>query len=82
MLLILNLSMQIKTYGEFFDIPAPEELVFISWFEGGEIFRSGCTYQRRQGKIFYFDPGHGAVPVFGNARPLEKVNRKKENYIS
>lgn len=46
-----------ETYGERFDIPAPDELVFISWFSGGEVFRSGCCYNRGLGKIFYFRPG-------------------------
>ena len=46
---------QTEMYGERFDIPAPDTLVFISWFEGGEVFRSGCCYQRGKGKIFYLD---------------------------
>src|SRR5690625_2204083 len=46
-----------EMYGEHFDIPAPDELVLVSWFEGGEVFRSGCVYYRGQGKIFYFRPG-------------------------
>lgn len=53
-----------EMYGEFFDIPAPDELVFISWFAGGEVFRSGCTWRRGKGKIFYFRPGHETFPIF------------------
>jgi len=53
-----------ETYGEFFDIPAPDELVFVSWFQGGEVFRSGCAFYRRQGKIFYFRPGHETHPTY------------------
>lgn len=53
-----------EMYGERFDIPAPETLVFISWFEGGEVFRSGCCYTRGKGKIFYFRPGHETFPVY------------------
>jgi trehalose utilization protein len=53
-----------EMYGEFFDIPAPDELVFISWFEGGEVFRSGCTFRRGKGKIFYFRPGHETFPIY------------------
>ena len=53
-----------EMYGEFFDIPAPDELIFISWFEGGEVFRSGCTFRRGRGKIFYFRPGHETHPIF------------------
>ncbi len=53
-----------EMYGEHFDIPPPDTLVFISWFEGGEVFRSGCCYQRGQGKIFYFRPGHESYPMY------------------
>ena len=55
-----------ETYGERFEIPAPDELVFVSWFSGGEVFRSGCTFRRGNGKIFYFRPGHETVPSFKN----------------
>lgn len=55
---------QEETYGERFEIPAPDELVFISWFSGGEVFRSGCCYKRGLGKIFYFRPGHEEYPTF------------------
>jgi trehalose utilization protein len=53
-----------EMYGEFFDIPAPDELVFISSFSGGEVFRSGCTFRRGHGKIFYFSPGDQDYPVY------------------
>lgn len=53
-----------EMYGEPFGIPAPDEQVFISWFDGGEVFRSGCTWRRGAGKIFYFRPGHEAYPTY------------------
>jgi trehalose utilization protein len=53
-----------EMYGEHFDIPAPETLVFVSWFSGGEVFRSGCCYTRGNGKIFYFRPGHETLPTY------------------
>lgn len=53
-----------EMYGEHFDIPAPDELVLVSWFEGGEVFRSGCAYRRGHGKIFYFRPGHESYPTY------------------
>jgi trehalose utilization protein len=56
-----------EMYGEHFDIPAPETLVFVSWFTGGEVFRSGCTFTRGSGKIFYFRPGHETLPTYHNA---------------
>jgi trehalose utilization protein len=53
-----------ETYGEFFDIPAPDELIFISSFSGGEVFRSGATFRRGKGCIFYFSPGDESYPVY------------------
>jgi trehalose utilization protein len=53
-----------EMYGEHFDIPQPETLVFVSWFSGGEVFRSGCCYSRGRGKIFYFRPGHETLPTY------------------
>jgi len=55
---------QHEMYGEFFDIPVPDELVFISSYSGGEVFRSGCCFLRGKGRIFYFGPGHETVPVY------------------
>ncbi len=55
---------QTEMYGEHFDIPTPDELVFISWFEGGEVFRSGCIWKRGAGKIFYLRPGHETFPIY------------------
>jgi len=55
-----------EMYGEHFDIPAPDRLVFVSWFSGGEVFRSGCCYQRGRGRIFYFRPGHETYPTYFN----------------
>jgi trehalose utilization protein len=53
-----------EMYGEFFDIPQPDELIFISSFQGGEVFRSGCCWHRGLGKVFYFSPGHEAHPIY------------------
>jgi len=55
---------QAEMYGERFDIPAPDELVFVSWFKGGEVFRSGCCFRRGNGRIFYFRPGHESYPIY------------------
>ncbi|MEO0796624.1 MAG: ThuA domain-containing protein [Verrucomicrobiota bacterium] len=57
---------QTEMYGEPFAVPEPEEQVFISWFEGGEVFRSGNCYRRGNGKIFYFRPGHETYPIYHN----------------
>lgn len=57
-----------EMYGERFDIPTPDKLVFISWFEGGEVFRSGCCWNRGHGRIFYFRPGHEAYPIFHDSQ--------------
>jgi trehalose utilization protein len=56
-----------EMYGEHFDIPAPDQLVLVSWFQGGEVFRSGCCYQRGRGRVFYFRPGHETYPTYFNA---------------
>jgi len=56
-----------EMYGEYFDIPAPDELVFISNFSGGEVFRSGCCFQRGKGRVFYFSPGHETYPIYHRA---------------
>ncbi|WP_409298881.1 ThuA domain-containing protein [Peribacillus sp. SCS-26] len=61
-----------EMYGEHFDIPAPDELVMVSWFEGGEVFRSGCTYKRGNGRVFYFRPGHETYPTYHN-EAVQKV---------
>jgi trehalose utilization protein len=53
-----------EMYGEHFDIPAPDELVFVSSFSGGEVFRSGCTFRRGHGKVVYFSPGDQEYPVY------------------
>lgn len=55
---------QSEMYGEPFTVPEPLETVFISWFEGGEVFRSGMTWQRGGGRIFYFGPGHETYPIY------------------
>ena len=62
-----------EMYGEHFDIPDPDELVFISWFEGGEVFRSGCCFHRGLGRIFYFRPGHEVYPIYHNADVLKVI---------
>lgn len=60
-----------EMYGERFDIPEPDKVIFISWFEGGEVFRSGVTFTRGFGKIFYFRPGHETHPTFHNQQIIK-----------
>lgn len=55
-----------EMYGEFFDIPEPDVLVFVSWFAGGDVFRSGCCWQRGFGRVFYFAPGHETYNIYGD----------------
>ncbi len=62
-----------EMYGELFDIPQPDELVFISWFAGGEVFRSGCCFHRGSGKIFYFRPGHETFPIYYDENVLRVI---------
>ena len=56
-----------EMYGEPFGIPEPDELVFISWFTGGEVFRSGAAWRRGHGRVFYFRPGHETYPTYHDA---------------
>lgn len=63
-----------EMYGEPFSIPEPEEQVFISWFEGGEVFRSGNCWHRGNGKIFYFRPGHETYPIYSNESVLKVIH--------
>lgn len=82
-----------EMYGEPFDIPAPDEIIFLSWYKGGEVFRSGLTFFRGLGRIFYFSPGHETFPIYhhpmvqhviGNgiewAHQVHKPARKLENW--
>ncbi|WP_123041049.1 ThuA domain-containing protein [Cohnella candidum] len=65
---------QEEMYGEHFDIPQPDELVMVSWFEGGEVFRSGCCYSRGAGKVFYFRPGHETYPTYYNPQVRKVIS--------
>ena len=65
---------KVEMYGERFDIPAPDTLVFMSWFEGGEVFRSGCCWNRGRGKVFYFRPGHESYPIYHNEQILRVIH--------
>jgi len=62
-----------EMYGEHFDIPQPDQQVFISWFQGGEVFRSGCCWHRGLGKIFYFRPGHETLPIYHDPNILRVI---------
>ena len=66
-----------EMYGEHFDIPEPDELLFVSWFEGGEVFRSGCVWHRGRGKIFYFRPGHETYPIFHHEGVLQRDRQRR-----
>jgi len=62
-----------EMYGEPFDVPQPDELVFVSWFPGGEVFRSGCCWHRGRGKVFYFRPGHETFPTYHDGTVLKVI---------
>ena len=66
-----------ETYSEPFNIPEPDEVVFIGGYEGGEVFRSGCTFHRENGRIFYFQPGHESYPTYHD----EKVQMVIRNAV-
>lgn len=62
-----------EMYGEPFDIPHDGQVIFMSWFEGGNVFRSGVTFQRDRGRIFYFSPGHETFPVFHDENIIKVI---------
>ncbi|MFA6929843.1 MAG: ThuA domain-containing protein [Lentisphaeria bacterium] len=62
-----------EMYGEPFDIPQDGKLIFMSWFEGGNVFRSGVAFERDRGKIFYFSPGHETFPIFHDPIILQVI---------
>ena len=66
-----------EMYGEYFDIPKPDSVVFTGWFSGGEVFRSGCTFTHGAGRFFYFQPGHEKFPIYYN----ENVRQILENAV-
>ena len=72
---------QEEIYGEPFDIPTPDELVYIGWFEGGEVFRGGCVFVRGRGKIFYFNPGHETYPTY-RLSDVQKILRQACEYVA
>lgn len=57
-----------ETYGEPFSIPEPDKLVFVGWYDGGDVFRAGCCWRRGYGKVFYFQPGHESFPTYHDSR--------------
>ena len=62
-----------ETYGEHFEIPMPDAIVLTSWFQGGEVFRSGCCWRRGNGKVFYFGPGHETFPIYYQPEVLQVI---------
>lgn len=81
-----------ESYGEFMDIPKPDDIIFLGWFANGEVCRSGCTFTRGNGKIFFFQPGHETNPTFYHpqirkiiqnackwAMPTLKLNKRLEH---
>lgn len=69
-----------EMYGERFDVPAPDELVMMGWFKGGDVFRSAIVYNRGYGKVFYFQPGHETHPTYFNAN-IQKIMNNAANYL-
>ena len=70
-----------ETYGEPFVIPTPDKLLLISSYSGGEVFRSGCLYDRGNGKVFYFQPGHETYPTYYN-KDVQAVLRNAVRFVA
>ncbi|MBC7958509.1 MAG: ThuA domain-containing protein [Vallitaleaceae bacterium] len=69
-----------EMYGEYFDIPQPDELIFMGWFSGGEVIRAGCVFNRGLGKVFYFQPGHEEYPIYENPI-IQRILKNAVNYL-
>lgn len=70
-----------EMYGEYFDIPKPDELVFIGGFTSGEVFRSGCVWNRGWGKVFYFQPGHETYRSYFHPH-IRKIIQNAVHYLA
>jgi len=70
-----------EMYGERFDIPNPDEIIFLGWFAGGEVFRSGCVWNKGLGKVFYFQPGHETNPTF-HIPEIQKIITNAVHYVA
>ena len=70
-----------ETYAEPFQIPEPDEQIFLSWFENGYVFRSGCVWKRGFGKVFYFQPGHETVPTYYNPN-VQRILKNAAHYCA
>lgn len=70
-----------EMYGEYFDIPRPDDVVFMGWFEGGNVLRSGATFTRGAGKIFYFQPGHETYKTYDNLH-IQKIITNAVNWAA
>ena len=64
-----------EMYGEYFDVPEPDETLLISWFTHGEVFRSGMTWRRGKGRVFYFRPGHETYPTYHDETVLKIIRQ-------
>ncbi|MBQ3065636.1 MAG: ThuA domain-containing protein [Clostridia bacterium] len=70
-----------EKFTEFYDVPQPDELIYISGYESGRVFRSGCAYHRGRGKVFYFQPGHESFPIYRDAN-IQKVIRNAVYWVA
>lgn len=70
-----------EMYGEHFDIPTPDAVVFVGWFEGGEVFRSGCCFHKDKGRFFYFQPGHETFPIY-NDKNIRRILLNAADWVA
>ncbi len=70
-----------ETYGEPFVIPTPDKLLLLANFSGGEVFRAGCLFERGNGKIFYFQPGHETYPTYYD-KNVQTVIKNAVRYLA
>lgn len=71
-----------EMYGEYFGVPTPDAHVFTTWYQSGEVFRSGLVWQRELGKVFYFQPGHETYPTYKENEFVRTVIRNAVRYVA
>ena len=50
--------------GSFYGVMPVPPSALLTYGMRGNVFRSGCTFTRGLGRIFYFSPGHETYPIY------------------
>lgn len=55
-----------ESYGEYIDVPKPDDIIYLGWFDSGEVCRSVMTWTRGYGKVVFIQPGHETNSSYHN----------------